>query len=66
MSITLSAETCFKLHSTFGLPIDIIKDVAKERGGVLVDEEGFNRLLHEQKNASRRAQGLREKDYIHK
>jgi len=38
--VTLSGEAAFDLHSTFGLPIDVTRDVLNERG-LDVDEEGF-------------------------
>ena len=46
----IDGETAFKLHDTFGFPVDLTADVCRERG-LTVDEAGFNRLLEEQKRA---------------
>jgi alanyl-tRNA synthetase len=59
----IDGATAFKLHDTFGFPVDLTADVCRERG-VTVDEAGFNTLLEEQKTRAREtgkfkvAQGL--------
>ncbi|MEN3042919.1 MAG: alanine--tRNA ligase, partial [Fervidobacterium sp.] len=40
----ISAEDAFKLYDTYGFPIDILKDIAKENSYEL-DEEGFYKHL---------------------
>ncbi len=50
----IDGETAFKLHDTFGFPVDLTGDVCRERG-VSVDEAGFNALLEEQKKRAREA-----------
>jgi alanyl-tRNA synthetase len=50
----IDGATAFKLHDTFGFPVDLTGDVCRERG-VTVDEAGFNRLLEEQKTRAREA-----------
>jgi alanyl-tRNA synthetase len=50
----IDGETAFKLHDTFGFPVDLTADVCRERG-LTVDEAGFNRLLEEQKDRGRAA-----------
>ena len=50
----VDGETAFKLHDTYGFPVDLTADVSRERG-VTVDEAGFNRLLEEQKDRGRQA-----------
>ncbi|SEL46733.1 alanyl-tRNA synthetase [Roseateles sp. YR242] len=50
----IDGETAFKLHDTYGFPVDLTADVCRERG-VTVDEPGFNRLLEEQKQRGRQA-----------
>ncbi|WP_067068321.1 alanine--tRNA ligase [Roseateles chitosanitabidus] len=50
----IDGETAFKLHDTYGFPVDLTADVCRERG-VTVDEVEFNRLLEEQKNRGRQA-----------
>lgn len=50
----LSGEDAFKLHDTYGFPIDLTQLMARERG-VEVDEEGFNKRMQEQKERARAA-----------
>ncbi|WP_431258744.1 alanine--tRNA ligase [Roseateles chitinivorans] len=50
----IDGDTAFKLHDTYGFPVDLTADVCRERG-VTVDEAEFNRLLEEQKNRGRQA-----------
>lgn len=50
----LPGEDAFKLHDTYGFPIDLTQLMARERG-VEVDEEGFNELMKEQKERARAA-----------
>ncbi|NUP79086.1 MAG: alanine--tRNA ligase [Nonomuraea sp.] len=45
---TLSGDQAFKLHDTYGFPIDLTLEMAAEQG-LKVDEEGFRRLMKEQK-----------------
>ena len=48
----LSGEEAFKLHDTYGFPIDLTQLMAREQG-IEVDEAGFNRLMNEQKERAR-------------
>jgi alanyl-tRNA synthetase len=48
----LPGEVAFRLQDTFGFPLDITKDVAKEKG-LEVDVAGFERLMSEQRERSR-------------
>ncbi|WP_284618887.1 alanine--tRNA ligase [Aquabacterium humicola] len=50
----IDGDTAFKLHDTFGFPVDLTADVCRERG-VTVDEARFNVLLEEQKQRAREA-----------
>ncbi|KQP37150.1 alanine--tRNA ligase [Pseudorhodoferax sp. Leaf274] len=50
----LPGEVAFKLHDTFGFPLDLSNDVARERG-VTVDEAGFKAAMERQKAAGRAA-----------
>lgn len=50
----LSGEDAFKLHDTYGFPIDLTQLMARERG-VKVDEEGFRKRMQEQKERARAA-----------
>jgi len=49
---TLSGDVAFKLHDTFGFPIDLTVELAAEYG-VAVDRGGFERALAEQRERSR-------------
>jgi alanyl-tRNA synthetase len=48
----LSGEVAFKLHDTFGFPIDLTVELAAEYG-VRVDRAGFEAALEEQRERSR-------------
>ena len=48
----LSGAEVFKLHDTFGFPMDLTKEIALE-AGIQVDEEGFYAELQKQKTRSR-------------
>ena len=48
----LPGEVAFKLHDTFGFPLDLSADVCRERD-VDVDEAGFNAAMEKQKAAGR-------------
>ena len=50
----LSGADAFKLHDTYGFPIDLTQLMAREQG-VSVDEEGFNKRMQEQKERARAA-----------
>ncbi|HEY5488027.1 MAG TPA: alanine--tRNA ligase [Candidatus Limnocylindrales bacterium] len=50
---TLSGEVAFRLHDTFGFPVDLTVDMAAEYG-VRVDREGFAAAMAEQKARSRK------------
>ncbi len=51
---TLPGEVAFKLHDTYGFPLDLTQDVCRERG-VVVDEVGFHTSMEKQKNQARAA-----------
>ena len=53
-STTLDGEVAFKLHDTFGFPIDLTIEYASERG-VEVDRRGFDEAMHQQRIRARRA-----------
>ncbi len=48
----LPGESLFRLHDTFGFPLDLARDVADERG-VVLDEAGFDREMHQQRERAR-------------
>jgi len=50
----LDGETAFTLYDTFGFPLDLTADVARERG-VAVDEAAFDRAMDAQRERARAA-----------
>ena len=50
----LSGEVAFKLHDTYGFPLDLTCDVCRERG-LRVDEAGFHAAMERQKTQARAA-----------
>lgn len=51
---TLPGDVAFKLHDTYGFPLDLTNDVAREND-VTVDEAGFQAAMDKQKAAGRAA-----------
>ncbi len=51
---TLSGEVAFKLYDTYGFPLDLTADVAREKG-LTVDEEGFAQAMEAQRERARMA-----------
>jgi alanyl-tRNA synthetase len=49
---TLAADRAFALHDTFGFPIELTLEMAGEQG-LTVDEDGFRRLMAEQRNRAK-------------
>ena len=50
----VDGETAFRLHDTFGFPLDLTADVCRERG-VTVDAEGFEVAMQKQREQARAA-----------
>jgi alanyl-tRNA synthetase len=50
----LPGEVAFKLHDTYGFPLDLTQDVCRERG-LSVDVAGFDAAMDKQKAAGRAA-----------
>ena len=50
----LSGEEAFRLHDTYGFPLDLTEEIAAERG-VRVDREGFEKAMQEQVERARAA-----------
>ncbi|MBC8570785.1 alanine--tRNA ligase [Zongyangia hominis] len=50
----LSGEQAFKLYDTFGFPIDLTREIIAEKA-IGLDEEGFVKLMEEQKRKAREA-----------
>ncbi|CAB4671131.1 unannotated protein [freshwater metagenome] len=51
-SAILPGADAFKLHDTYGFPFDLTLEMAREEG-LEVDEEGFRRLMKEQKDRAK-------------
>jgi len=51
---TIPGEMVFKLHDTYGFPLDLTREIAEEND-LLVDEEGFKSEMDEQKKKARAA-----------
>ena len=50
----IDGDTAFKLHDTFGFPLDLTADVCRERG-VTVDDAGFQAAMNRQRENARAA-----------
>ena len=48
----LAGDKAFQLHDTYGFPIDLTLEMASEQG-LTVDEDGFRRLMAEQRQRSK-------------
>ena len=48
----LPGEVMFKFYDTYGLPLDLMQEIADENG-LILDEEGFNRRLTAQRERGR-------------
>jgi alanyl-tRNA synthetase len=59
---TIAGDFAFELYDTFGFPIDLTQLMARENGKV-VDMEGFDRCMQEQKNRSRKATAMTTDDW---
>jgi alanyl-tRNA synthetase len=50
----IPGETIFKLYDTFGFPVDLTGDIARERG-LTLDEPGFEKAMNAQRQRARSA-----------
>jgi len=50
----IDGATAFKLYDTYGFPVDLTADVARERG-LTIDIDGFDKAMGEQKSRARQA-----------
>ena len=49
---TIDGDTVFKLYDTFGFPVDLTADVARERG-LQIDQNGFDEAMEAQRTRAR-------------
>ncbi len=57
-SKTLSGDDAFKLHDTYGFPLDLTKEILAEKG-LSLDEERFKELMANQKQTARANQAFK-------
>ena len=57
----IPGEVAFRLYDTFGFPIDLTRDIARERG-LQVDEDGFEQAMEAQRERARAAGQFDAKD----
>ena len=50
----LDGETVFQLYDTFGFPVDLTADIARERG-MMIDHAGFEEAMQRQRERARAA-----------
>jgi alanyl-tRNA synthetase len=51
---TIAGEDAFRLYDTYGFPVDLTADIARERG-LGVDMDGFEQAMNEQRERARAA-----------
>ncbi|MBM4218382.1 MAG: alanine--tRNA ligase [Gammaproteobacteria bacterium] len=51
---TIAGDTVFKLYDTYGFPVDLTADIARERG-LAIDQAGFERAMEAQRERARAA-----------
>ncbi len=51
---TLDGEVAFRLHDTYGFPLDLTKELLEEQG-LIVDEAGFTSAMNQQRERARAA-----------
>ena len=54
VSGTIPGEVVFKLYDTYGFPVDLTADIAREQG-LKLDQAGFEQCMEEQRQRSRQA-----------
>ena len=52
---TVPGAVAFRLHDTYGFPIDLLEQIAVEEHGLLVDRPGFEKELEAQRERARAA-----------
>jgi alanyl-tRNA synthetase len=52
--LRLDGETVFQLYDTYGFPVDLTADIARERG-IMIDQAGFDTAMERQREQARTA-----------
>jgi len=55
---TIPGEAVFKLYDTYGFPVDLTADIARERG-LAIDEAGYQREMDKQRGRARAASAFK-------
>jgi alanyl-tRNA synthetase len=53
-SQVISGDVAFKLYDTYGFPLDLTADIAREQG-LQIDVDGFNQCMQQQREQSQKA-----------
>jgi alanyl-tRNA synthetase len=59
----IAGEDAFRLYDTYGFPVDLTADIARERG-LAVDMDGFERAMDEQRERARSASRFESKTQL--
>jgi alanyl-tRNA synthetase len=51
-TLILPGEEVFRLYDTFGVPMELIQDIAQERG-IQIDQQGFDAAMEQQRTRAR-------------
>ncbi|TAH46897.1 MAG: alanine--tRNA ligase [Gammaproteobacteria bacterium] len=62
-SSEIAGSEAFRLYDTYGFPVDLTADIARERG-LSVDMPGFNRSMNEQRERARSASSFESKGQL--
>jgi alanyl-tRNA synthetase len=55
--LVLPGEAAFRLHDTYGFPLDMTEDILRDQG-MTVDRDGFEKLMEEQRTRGREARTI--------
>lgn len=58
---TIAGSTIFQLYDTYGFPVDLTADIARERN-LKLDMEGFNKEMEQQRDRARSASSFKSAD----
>ena len=53
----IAGDTVFRLYDTFGFPVDLTNDIARERG-LSLDMDGFDQSMKQQQEQSKKSHGF--------